>query len=324
MQFAITLMMIALTSTACAAGLWVKGNTHTHTDRSDGDSPPEVVVEWYKSRGYNFLVLSDHNRLTDPAEFDTDASDSFILIPGDEVGADAFKRPVHINGIGIDRGLKFEVGKTIPDTIQRNVDAILAAGGLPHVNHPNFGYALTYHDLAQMERCNLMEIYNGHPSVNNSGNAAHPSVEQVWDILLSAGKDIYGIASDDAHHFREFSASRANPGRGWVVVQVDKLTAADVIEGLRQGRFYASTGVELADYSVNSSAIRVSVKPDSKVSYVTRFIGVHGQILQETEGRLAIYRFTGKPCEGYVRAKVIASDGSVAWTQPVRRSDPRQ
>ncbi|WP_299595759.1 hypothetical protein [uncultured Microbulbifer sp.] len=40
---------------------WWKGNTHTHTWWSDGDSPPETISAWYKEHGYNFLVLSDHN-----------------------------------------------------------------------------------------------------------------------------------------------------------------------------------------------------------------------------------------------------------------------
>lgn len=42
---------------------WWKGNTHTHTWWSDGDSPPESVAQWYRDRGYHFLVLSDHNRM---------------------------------------------------------------------------------------------------------------------------------------------------------------------------------------------------------------------------------------------------------------------
>jgi hypothetical protein len=42
---------------------WWKGNTHTHTWWSDGDSPPESVAAWYRERHYNFLVLSDHNRM---------------------------------------------------------------------------------------------------------------------------------------------------------------------------------------------------------------------------------------------------------------------
>lgn len=40
---------------------WWKGNTHTHSWWSDGDTPPEVIADWYKKRGYNFLVFSDHN-----------------------------------------------------------------------------------------------------------------------------------------------------------------------------------------------------------------------------------------------------------------------
>lgn len=43
--------------------LWWKGNLHTHTFWSDGDDYPEMVVDWYKSSGYHFLALSDHNIL---------------------------------------------------------------------------------------------------------------------------------------------------------------------------------------------------------------------------------------------------------------------
>jgi hypothetical protein len=60
--------LVALALGACshaAAPRWFKGNTHTHTLWSDGDAAPEEVVEWYKSRGYDFLVLSDHNILSE-------------------------------------------------------------------------------------------------------------------------------------------------------------------------------------------------------------------------------------------------------------------
>ena len=43
---------------------WFKGNLHTHTLWSDGNDFPEMVVDWYRSRGdYDFLALSDHNTL---------------------------------------------------------------------------------------------------------------------------------------------------------------------------------------------------------------------------------------------------------------------
>ncbi|MEZ5458947.1 MAG: hypothetical protein R3E65_06450 [Steroidobacteraceae bacterium] len=60
---------------------WWKGNTHTHTWWSDGDSPPESVAQWYRDRGYHFLVLSDHNRMQEGELWyavDTDAKRSAL------------------------------------------------------------------------------------------------------------------------------------------------------------------------------------------------------------------------------------------------------
>ncbi len=42
---------------------WFKGNTHTHSYWSDGDDFPEMIMEWYKTHGYDFICLSDHNTL---------------------------------------------------------------------------------------------------------------------------------------------------------------------------------------------------------------------------------------------------------------------
>jgi hypothetical protein len=53
---------------------WFRGNTHTHTWWSDGDSPPETVVKWYREHGYDFLVLSDHNILSEGEKW-VDAGD---------------------------------------------------------------------------------------------------------------------------------------------------------------------------------------------------------------------------------------------------------
>lgn len=51
------------TGSAQAEARWFKGNLHTHSLWSDGDAYPEVIVDWYKTHGYNFLALSDHNVL---------------------------------------------------------------------------------------------------------------------------------------------------------------------------------------------------------------------------------------------------------------------
>src|SRR4051812_29908106 len=42
---------------------WFKGNLHTHSLWSDGDDYPEMIADWYKREGWNFLAISDHNVL---------------------------------------------------------------------------------------------------------------------------------------------------------------------------------------------------------------------------------------------------------------------
>jgi hypothetical protein len=60
-----TILLCALAATAATAqeGRWWKGNLHTHTLWSDGDDYPEMVLDWYKSRGWHFVAMSDHNIL---------------------------------------------------------------------------------------------------------------------------------------------------------------------------------------------------------------------------------------------------------------------
>lgn len=55
--------LFSLSAALAAEGKWFKGNLHTHTLWSDGDDYPEMVADWYKSNGYHFLGLSDHNKI---------------------------------------------------------------------------------------------------------------------------------------------------------------------------------------------------------------------------------------------------------------------
>lgn len=303
------------------AGLrWFKGNTHAHTSESDGDSPPEVVAAWYKSRGYQFLVLSDHNVFTDPARLAALVDTTFLLIGGEELTTSVQRRPVHVNGLALTRLVAPRHDSTLVGTIQANVDAIRDASGVPHINHPNFRWAFGTAELLRVRNDSLLEIHSGHPFVHNEGGDEAPGMEAVWDALLSAGKRIYGIAVDDAHHFLgEFSRERSNPGRGWISIAAPRLDAALLMRNLERGLFYASSAVTLDSINVSAGAIALRVRQESDFKYTTTFIGDRGRILARAGGVSPRFVLTPAMARGltYVRARVEDSGGGKAWVQPV-------
>ncbi|HYC52311.1 MAG TPA: CehA/McbA family metallohydrolase [Gemmatimonadaceae bacterium] len=298
---------------------WYKGNTHTHTINSDGDTPPDEVARWYRTHGYHFVVLSDHNFLTsvDGINAVMGADERFLVIPGEEV-TDRFEtKPIHVNALMVEKLVTPQGGLSVVETVQRNVDAIRAANGVPHINHPNFGWSISADELAQVRHNTLFEIFNGHPMVNNAGGGGVAGLEQVWDALLTRGLQLYGIAVDDAHHFqRPWDAGASRPGQGWIYVRADRLDGRAILDAMERGDFYASTGVELADYQASPGAIRIAVRERAFEKYRVQFIGQGGRLLKEAAATPAVYEIRGD--EGYVRAKVYDSNGRVAWTQPVR------
>ncbi|MDQ3069309.1 MAG: CehA/McbA family metallohydrolase [Acidobacteriota bacterium] len=297
---------------------WYKGNTHAHTLNSDGDSTPDEVVRWYREHGYQFLVLTDHNHLTSVDGLNAlhAATEKFLVVKGEEVTDRFGDKSLHINGLDVSHHVAPQGGASVVEVLQRNVDAIRHAQGVPHINHPNFGWSISADELKQVKNNTLFEIFNGHPMVNNAGGGAVPGLEEVWDTLLSSGLRLYGIAVDDAHHFkRPGDASASGPGRGWVVVRAPRLEARALLDAMERGDFYASTGVELEDYAVSSTQMTVTVKKTAWSKYRIQFIGQGGKILKEVYESPATYTFTGS--EPYVRAKIIESNGWLAWCQPV-------
>lgn len=307
---------------------WYKGNTHTHTLNSDGDSSPDEVARWYREHGYHFLVLTDHNFLTSVEALNAlmGADEQFLILPGEEVSDRVGPRPIHVNGLLVERKVDPQGGQSVSEVIQRNVDAIRAVKGVPHLNHPNFGWAVTAADIKRVKNDRLFEIWNGHPLVNNEGGGDSPSLEAMWDDILSSGKLLYGIAVDDAHHFkRPFDPTASQPGRGWVWVRAPRLDGREILAALERGDFYASTGVELADVRFAGGRLTVTVKEERPCTnpaamcvaskYRIRFVGRNGATLEEVAGSSASYAVKGN--EGYVRAVVYESNGKRAWVQPV-------
>jgi len=302
---------------AAATLHWYRGNLHTHTINSDGDSSPWDLVTWYKRNGYQFLAITDHNTFTDPGPFDSNPNDNFLLLGAEEVTND---KTVHVNAIGITRTIPPQPGVTVTDILQTSIDAIRAQSGVALINHPNFRWAFTATEMLPLTGPLLLEIASGHPAVNHNGDGVVPATEQMWDRLLSSGMRVFGAAVDDAHNFsQDFTLDRANPGRAWVVVRAPALTREHVVRALNSGEFYASTGVELMDIASTPDSLTVEIRPfvpsQSPMRYRVVFVGKNGRELATSHENPATYTFEGS--EGYVRARIEDSGGRRAWTQPV-------
>lgn len=297
---------------------WYKGNTHTHTLNSDGDSTPDEVVRWYREHGYNFLVITDHDYLTDVDGLNAlyGAEEQFFVIKGVEVSDKLGALPIHINGLNPEHVVLPQGGTSVVEIIQKDVDAIRNGSGVPHINHPNYRWAITADDIKQVKDCRLFEIFSGHPSVNNCGGGGFPGVEEIWDEVLSSGQLIFGLAVDDAHTFKEpWNKDAARPGEGWIMVKAERLTAEAIITAMESGDFYSSTGVEILKYQVNEEGMSFTFKRTGTAKFRTLFIGKDGQIFKEDTSNPATYQFSGD--EMYIRAKIMDSNGRMAWTQPV-------
>jgi hypothetical protein len=301
-------------------------------------------LEWVEQRT---LQYTQQVRLKTLASFRSlfEEPERFLLIQSEEITDKFLKADLHLNATNLRDFIRPAGGTSVLDVIQRNVNAVLEQGRrtgqpmFPHINHPNFSWAITAEDLMQVQGERFFEVYNGHPTVHNDGDARRPSTERLWDIALSFRLSrlglgpFYGLAVDDAHNYHWASRTNSNPGRGWVMVRAAELTPAALIAAMESGDFYASSGVRLREIWRSPRHLAVQIEPEPGVTYLTRFIGTRrnfdprsqsmalisltdpplshrysadiGVVLSEVPGLIASYVLRGD--ELYVRAKVISS-----------------
>src|SRR5258708_5072449 len=70
-----------------------------------------------------------------------------------------------------------------------------------------------------------------------------------WDEALERGRFLYGIAADDSHH------PGYDSGFAWVWARCAERTQAAVLDALRRGCFYSSTGPEIHELSLDEEAV---------------------------------------------------------------------
>lgn len=287
-------------------------------------------------------------------------SGEFIMIEGEEISDKAEGKPIHINATNLGQLIQPAGGATVSETIRNNLRTIieqekeLGRQILPHLNHPNFGYAVTASDLAAVIEEKFFEVYNGHPGVNHLGDETHIGIEPMWDVInvmrlvYLRSAPIYGIATDDSHEYHGRPGSR--PGRGWVMVRSKYLSPEHLIIAMKSGDFYASSGVTLdsIQWDAKNNQLQLAIKPTIDAEYETHFIVVDrpedgsvddsipisdltidqlpkAYVKTKVQGITPSYQLDGT--ELYVRAVVFSNQAPVdpvwkgqqqqAWTQPI-------
>lgn len=270
---------------------WRRGNLHAHTARSDGDRQPQELIDVYAALGYDFLMISDHDMIVDPAEFD---ARGMALISGNEVT---------INGPHI---LHIDAKVLVaPDADrQRVLDKIGQDSAFAVVAHPNWERHFNHCPQEGLEawRGYLgMEIYNGlvrsHPG--------SPLATDRWDRLLGSGRRVWGFANDDAHHV-------GDEGIAWNMVQCEVREAPALLSAMQAGRFYASTGVRIESAHVCGHTIHIRTRDAQRIVALADY----SRRLGHVDGNEMMLEVLEAPKCAYVRFECYGPGESMAWTQP--------
>ncbi len=300
-----------------APGRFFRGNLHTHSTNSDGCLAPEEVCRCYKAEGYDFIALTDHfiglygYPVTGTLPF-RDAG--FTTLLGAELHSGAMENGElwHILAVGLPAD--FAPGNApgfvpVPDqeTGPEIAARARAAGAFVAVAHPQWS-GLTLADARTIEAAHAVEIYN-HGCATGCDRADGFSIA---DLLLSEGRDLSLIATDDAHftdpdHFG-----------GWVMVKAEENRPEALLAALKAGQFYSSQGPELSH--VELAGDRILVESSAVSAVIVQGHGcaakaVHGQSMTRTELVLD-GRFGRSP---WLRVTVIDRAGRRAWSNPLRR-----
>jgi hypothetical protein len=274
---------------------WLRGNLHAHTSCGRFMDVTESAPI-YKSLGYDFLAVTDHNVAPSPETLAAwQAQTDLILIPGEENG-----QTDHMLEIGV-----HTVTETPSSHFGARSQALLDAGGFVAACHPQeYGHgeeSVRNH----VQSLHAFELFNG---LREARGCDETRNVQLWDELLSKGERIWGIATDDFH------CEYITPGHGWVCVQVpedlEKVTWPIIVEQLKAGAFFASTYPRFQSIELEGDHLKVVADRFTKA---VRVIGPQGQVLCQEQGTRLEWRVV--PGMHYFRIEGV-NGLKRAWSQP--------
>jgi len=275
-------------------GQWLRGNLHTHTTRSDGSNSPQRVLDKYAKHGYDFLAVTDHDIYTAAKDYKQWNTRGMVMIPGNEIT----KHGPHVLHINADR-----LVEPLPQR-QEVIQRVNAGKGFAIVAHPNWMQQFDYAPIAVMREWIDyvgMEIYNG----VIARLLGSPYATNKWDMLLAEGRKIWGFANDDSHADGDYFL-------GWNMVCAHERSASGVLEALRAGRFYPSTGVVINSIRVRGQTITIETENAQRIVALADY----GRRFSQVDDTRIEVEFPEKAT--YVRFECWGAGEAFAWTQPFR------
>ncbi len=294
----------------------LKGALHCHTTRSDGQCTPEEVIALHEQNGYDFLAITDH-RMYNYRNFVPGSR--LTILPGMEMDANITPvHPVHcFHSVWLGReqpNNPYLQDETFPrgevadqHEFQKLLDEAHQKGQLTFYCHPQWSGTFT-REFEQMQGIFAMELRN---SGCAQDNAVDVNNGWIWDELLMQGKRIFGVAVDDGHLPRHHC-------KAWVRVNADNRVDS-ILDALRQGAFYASTGPEIYDFWIDDDQqAHVKCSPCASVHFYCAASVLRKQTSEDgnplTEATLHCRVPELFP---YLRVEVTDQQGNVAWSNPI-------
>ena len=274
-----------------------KVGLHTHTTLSDGHCTPEEAAKIYREAGYDAIAVTDHWKYYPESELE-----GLTILSGCEYnlgGSDTADGVMHIVGIGMKEDPCID-----PKTATRQgvIDAIRASGGMAILAHPAWSLN-TKEDAKALHGFSALEIYN---SVSDAHQSTRPYSGYIVDALANDGYALPLIATDDTHYY-----DGSDETKSFTVVKAEGGSAAQILDGIRKGVFYASQGPKL-DVCREGDTFKVKTSPCQMISFLSNAAWVKDRVLRGVE--LTEAEYTLKDIEKWVRIEVRDADGKYAWS----------
>jgi hypothetical protein len=221
---------------------WYAGDFHVHS-RESGDARPDLdeIAAFARSRGLDFVVISDHNTHTGQ-DFFADAQarhPDLLLVPGVEFTTYAG----HANGIGATIWVDHKLGQP-GVTIEGAAQAYRDQGALLGINHPTLDLGplcigCVWEHALDPELVDAVEIASGGLEPF-AGPFTGPAIA-FWDDLCANGRHVAAIGGSDDHKAGVDLGPFNSPiGDATTMVFAERLDVPSIVQGVRSGRPWSS------------------------------------------------------------------------------------